>query len=596
MPLIPQISLQGTFPQVQPLDYGQIMLQAEQVRRLQQQGALQQLALAQALEARQREQAFRQALASGQLDLPTAGAPRPMTQAQGVAPPLSGEVYARGPQHSPMAAMPALSPATQAPPGTTYERAPAILQPQQLREPPSVSTPPVYREIDWRKAYMLSPQHAQEYFTMAKTMRDYEQGDLATKLLLKGQAFANFTNLRRSITNQESLDQARQTLQRFGPEFAALLPKTYDDAGKAQLAQLEAQSIPMQQRLTLQTKILDDAKTIVAMVNDQHSLDQAKGLLRQYSPEVAEMLPATYSPDAIQQFFTRLQTAQQRLSRTSLTPVWGKDAQGNIVMMQPTDTGEVLQSRLPPGVTPLLPTQPIDVGTGTVMQPRLGGLPATQYIPKDVRTPAREKALGEGEGQLPGKIQAVSVEQLKAYRTSAEEGRAVNETLDEVERLLLEGVYEQSSTLPAVLFSYRNTGIVPYGYDGPQLARTQRVRELGARLTLSHGRLGVGVSNEDRETYSRSAGNFESGKTLDSMKESIKSMREIANRAITNFTEADKTFREQGRLPSIPTTRSQIVPPAHPAKSPYSGTPVDQLTPAQLDEEERWLRQQLEGR
>jgi hypothetical protein len=465
-----------------------------------------------------------------------------------------------------------------------------------MTQTPSVPTNPVYREIDWRKAYMLSPEHAKEYFTMAKTVRDYEEGDLATKLLLKGQAFTNFTNLRRSITSQETLDHARRTLERFSPEFAGLLPKTYDEAGKAQLAQLEAQSIPLQQRLTLQTKILDDAKTIVAMVNDQSSLDQAKGLLRQYSPEVAEMLPATYSPAAIQQFFTRLQTAQQQLAKTGLTPIWGQDAQGNVVLMQPSTTGKAVQTELPPGVTPLVPTTPVPTGMGTVMQPRLGGLPATQYIPKDVRTPAREKALGEGEGQLPGKIQAVSVEQLKAYRTSAEEGRAVNETLDEVERLLLEGVYEQSPTLPAALLTYRTTGTVPPGYDGTQLARTQRVRELGARLTLSHGRLGVGVSNEDRETYSRSAGNFESGKTLDSMKESIKSMREIANRAITNFTEADQTFREQGRLPAIPTTRSQIVPPAHPAKSPYSGTPVDQLTPAQLDEEERWLRQQLEGR
>lgn len=84
------------------------------------------------------------------------------------------------------------------------------------------------------------------------------------------------------------------------------------------------------------------------------------------------------------QWISPPQTAENR-QNVSLTPQWGQDEQGNWVMLQPSSTGELVQSAVPEGVTLV---NPFDLNAnksaGTAVGKQVGGaqfdLPAAQLM------------------------------------------------------------------------------------------------------------------------------------------------------------------------------------------------------------------------
>lgn len=89
------------------------------------------------------------------------------------------------------------------------------------------------------------------------------------------------------------------------------------------------------------------------------------------------------------------------------TPVWGTDAQGNPVVMQPSNRGGLRVAQMPPGVTPQRgQTSRVDLGTQWGVLDANGAL--IGYLPKDV---AGEKAqgvigtrAGEAQANAPGAV------------------------------------------------------------------------------------------------------------------------------------------------------------------------------------------------
>lgn len=91
-----------------------------------------------------------------------------------------------------------------------------------------------------------------------------------------------------------------------------------------------------------------------------------------------------------------------------LQPVWGRDADGNPVMMQPGKSGEAIRTKLPDGVT-LSGKEPIrmDAGTHFVLMDPLTRQVIGQ-VPKNIEgkeaAEERGKALGQAQVALPGTI------------------------------------------------------------------------------------------------------------------------------------------------------------------------------------------------
>lgn len=91
--------------------------------------------------------------------------------------------------------------------------------------------------------------------------------------------------------------------------------------------------------------------------------------------------------------------------KVGLSPIYGRDAEGNPVILQATDQGRVIQPQLPDGVT--LSRDPIrmDVGNGFVLMD-----PITRqqigFIPKDVEGEAAAKAAGGVKGKAAAEAEA----------------------------------------------------------------------------------------------------------------------------------------------------------------------------------------------
>lgn len=159
--------------------------------------------------------------------------------------------------------------------------------------------------------------------------------------------------------------------------------------------------------------------------NTQHPL------LKNVPPEIAA-LAATYGPDeglsALQQYqfgreksalaaaaanraaelhpyeIAKMKAETDRIKadaesgKTSLTPIYGYDADGNAVVMQPNSRGEAVKTKMPDGVTVSRP--PIKVDTGTEIQ---FVDPVTRQVvrtmPKDVQAAEALKEAGKAEGK-----------------------------------------------------------------------------------------------------------------------------------------------------------------------------------------------------
>jgi hypothetical protein len=92
-------------------------------------------------------------------------------------------------------------------------------------------------------------------------------------------------------------------------------------------------------------------------------------------------------------------------SDVSLTPIWGTDAEGNPVLIQPSRTGKAIQTELPEGVTPNYGVEKIDLGDSYVFQDKKSGAFATnpdgsiKVVPKNLEDAEAAKAKGKKRGE-----------------------------------------------------------------------------------------------------------------------------------------------------------------------------------------------------
>ncbi len=85
-------------------------------------------------------------------------------------------------------------------------------------------------------------------------------------------------------------------------------------------------------------------------------------------------------------------------TRRSLQPVFGTDAQGNTVMLQPGEDGTAVQTKLPDGVRVASGVERIDAGTKIILQDKRTGQIVGE-IPKDIAGAAREGVIGKDQGE-----------------------------------------------------------------------------------------------------------------------------------------------------------------------------------------------------
>jgi hypothetical protein len=145
--------------------------------------------------------------------------------------------------------------------------------------------------------------------------------------------------------------------------------------------------------------------------------------------------------------------------------------------------------------------------------------------------------------------------ELKDYVTQGSEARKVHVALDEAERLMQEGVYDQSKGLTLAIETYRRLG--PNFKDWPgaaewdeaKLAKTARLRQIGYEVKLARTKLGAGTSDAEGRAFSEAAGNIENGQPLEMTRQAIGSLRKFADTALTATNEAMQNARGDVRAP-----------------------------------------------
>lgn len=103
-------------------------------------------------------------------------------------------------------------------------------------------------------------------------------------------------------------------------------------------------------------------------------------------------------------------------AKTSLVPIWGEDAEGNPMLIQPTDTGVAKTMTLPEGFRPSKGIEKIDGGTVWYMQDKQTGQ-IVGTVPKDVSGEAAAKAEGEARGAATASLNSTLAKAENALAT-----------------------------------------------------------------------------------------------------------------------------------------------------------------------------------
>lgn len=112
--------------------------------------------------------------------------------------------------------------------------------------------------------------------------------------------------------------------------------------------------------------------------------------------EVGGALVDITDPNAVRELY-RSPTAANG-PKVSLTPIYGQDAQGNTVLLQPNDAGVAVQTKLPDGIKVSAGIDKLDGGTQWLLiDKRTGNVIGTQ--PKNNAEAASQTAQGKVEGE-----------------------------------------------------------------------------------------------------------------------------------------------------------------------------------------------------
>jgi hypothetical protein len=217
------------------------------------------------------------------------------------------------------------------------------------------------------KSAALQQQMAQTQLEEAK--RKQEQRTAQAKAIeemfaVPSAQFAMAGNDRNGPTPQAAANMQPPVAQMFpGQDMAAL--KSYAAAFPDQFSALVAKNIAGK----------DPTATI-----QEFEFAKKNG----YTGSFTEFLAVKHSAGAAEQY--------------GLTPIPGVDEKGNPILAQLSNRGAAARPvQFPPGFSFTPPVKTVDTGTGTALVTPSGQ--TTNIIPKDNRTPARDKALGGAEGE-----------------------------------------------------------------------------------------------------------------------------------------------------------------------------------------------------
>jgi hypothetical protein len=101
---------------------------------------------------------------------------------------------------------------------------------------------------------------------------------------------------------------------------------------------------------------------------------------------------------ALQKYGLEMQKLAAGVDKTSLQGVWGTDAQGKNVYLQPTTSGKFVQAQAPEGVTLTPGIKTVDQATGTAIIDAKSGQ-GQGFIPKDIAGAESAKAVGKSQGE-----------------------------------------------------------------------------------------------------------------------------------------------------------------------------------------------------
>jgi hypothetical protein len=513
MALDPRISLASLAPQVQMPNFVNTAMIAQQMQEQQQQQQLRMFQLSQLL----RQQQQRDALLA-----PGGSLAQLLALDQGGTAPGAQPVSPLNPQA-------AAGPIQQTPlGGTPQASAPATPIMQEDRE--------AQRERLYRQIMLSSPDVGGP---IVKSLLDVE------KMQRENQKARSESQSKQAETHIKLMDTINQGAQAVLDAPPAQQPARY------QAFQQAVQGLPIPAAAQLPAEWGPEAQNKVALYAQQsrdaatrmkQQIDQQEANIKAYQAETARAGQRTGQQEA------DIKAYQAQTERGRLTE-------------QQTIEG-------PQGIY-AVPKYPgaLDIAGGGTGEGASG-------VARPLTTPGGE-AIGSPKAMEP--MRQATADDLKKVNEGARTAQTVTQTLTEVERLMNEGIYDLGPKNAAAIALYQRTGTVAPNYDENTLARTIRLRQLGAQLTLSRGSLGSNVSNEDRETYGRSAGDFERGQTIGSMQESIKSMRAIAQKAIDWGNQANESVQRTGRLPAFESTAP---PPRGTTANPLAMTDVDKILKA----------------
>jgi len=297
-----------------------------------------------------------------------------------------------------------------------------------------------------------------------------------------------------------------------------------------------------------------EAERMGEIQQQQEQRNQTMEWLQQNYPQFAGLPPAEGFQAAMKMLGQQAGGGDENWYG-NLVPIQNED--GSITYAQVSNRGGFKPLDVPEGVRPLSPVQQLDVGTGFTGVDKFGN-PTGQTVPIDNRTPARDKAIGTGEGEFA----------IKAKQAAADAQQSLASTV-EARKLLDSGMITGFGADAMVGFgkALQQVGInlAPDAIANTEAFVATRAQEVGRLIQLFGA--GTGLSDADREFATKAAAG-----QITMTEQSIRRILDINERAARNvITRSQQQMGEVGAAP--PQGQAAPAAPAAPGGQTSTGVP-----------------------
>jgi len=409
------------------------------------------------------------------------------------------------------------SPGTPAP-----QEAPTGLGEAQPGQPKSLLQP--LNEKVLAQLFAVNPEKAS---TLFKSHIDMQESKLKQTEQMNDQIYQVLSALQASPNPAAMYPRALEALRERGIPIPASFPKQYDPAliafklkeHKTLKNQIDLSTIELNKQKAMQAHFEGGkAQAEAGRVPTQQRADEA--LIAQREAETGKAREETNK------------LINDRKKEAGQVTEYTKDPDWNVYLSQ-----AMQQAKLPPGTPP-----PPDVIEK-----------ARQYQTDDKQKVVRQQGLDAARygDKAIGEAGQKRLEAANARGSSAENAMNV---LDEADRLISEGVYENVPEEQIKMWlntaGLRNTDA--------KAARTARLYEIGEQMVLANtpnGSLGAGFSDADRQSVSAAGGGLNRAKTALERQESIKSARKIYRQNMDDANNTWSTYRDTKDFPQFGSAR-----------------------------------------